>query len=61
VVSDVKKLATDSMSCSFKHYGRNLNVAAHVLAWSSEPNSCTKFFVDVIPDSIRDVLCNDVA
>jgi ribonuclease HI len=59
VVSDIKKLASEFLACSFKHYGHHLNVAAHVLARSSEPNLCN-IFIDVIPDSIRDVLCNDV-
>jgi ribonuclease HI len=60
VVSDIKKLATEFLSCSFKHYGRLLNIPAHTLARSSELNFC-KFYVDVIPDSIREELCNDVS
>jgi hypothetical protein len=60
VVSDIKKLAAKFATCSFKHYGRHMNVAAHTLARSSEPNLCN-FSFDVIPDSIREVLCVDVA
>jgi hypothetical protein len=40
VVSDIKKLATEFLTCSFKHSGRLLNVPAHVLACSSEPKLC---------------------
>ena len=59
-MSGIKKLATEFTSISFKHYGRHLNVAAHVLARISEPKLCN-IYVDVIPeDSIRDVVCNDV-
>ena len=58
VVSDIKKLATGFSTCSFKHCGRTLNVAAHTLARNSEANSCN-ISLNVIPECIRVVLCND--
>jgi hypothetical protein len=60
IVNDIKKLATDFKSCSFKHYGRLLNVPTHVLARSSEAEICN-IYANVIPDAIRDELCIDDA
>jgi hypothetical protein len=59
VVGDIRSLASEFAICSFKHVGRKLNVAAHTLARCSEPSTCNLSF-DVIPDCIREVLCNDV-
>jgi hypothetical protein len=59
VVSDIKQLASGFQSCLFKHFSREVNVVAHVLARSSESESC-KFYFDVVPDVIRKELCNDV-
>jgi hypothetical protein len=47
VVSDIKKLATGFNSCSFIHIGHALNGAAHMLAPTSESESCSKFYFDV--------------
>jgi hypothetical protein len=60
IVGDIKKFATDFRTCSFKHFCRLLNVPAHVLARSSEARLCN-IYVNVIPDAIKNELCNDVA
>jgi hypothetical protein len=54
VVSDILRLASEFTTCTFRHVGRRLNAAARTLARSSEP-SCFNIFVDVVPDSIRDI------
>jgi hypothetical protein len=59
LVGDIKRLASEFSDCSFKHVGRKLNGAEHILARSSELSKCNLSF-DVIPDCIRDVLCSDV-
>jgi hypothetical protein len=59
VVSDIKQLATEFSSVSFKHYGRKQNVPAHVLARRREQDSCNISF-SVAPECIRQELCNDV-
>uniref|UniRef100_A0ACD5ZYS9 Uncharacterized protein n=1 Tax=Avena sativa TaxID=4498 RepID=A0ACD5ZYS9_AVESA len=60
VVGDIKALKMDFQSCLFRFSSRKTNVVAHKLARSSEPLVC-KFSVDVIPEFIREELCNDVA
>jgi hypothetical protein len=57
-VGDILCLASEFTICTFRHVGPRLNVAPHTLARFGEP-SCFNIFVDVIPDSIRDIL-NDV-
>jgi hypothetical protein len=47
VVSDIKQLATGISSCTFNHFGRDVNVAAYLLARSSEPSSCI-FYFDIL-------------
>ena len=59
LVSDIKRLATGFQSGLFKHYERTINVVAHVLALNFESLVCN-ISVDVIPDCIREVLCNGV-
>jgi hypothetical protein len=59
IISDIKFLAADFESCSFKFSSRSSNVVAHKLARSSEPQVCN-ISVSVIPGLIRDELCNDV-
>jgi ribonuclease HI len=58
VVEDIKILASRFISCTVKHYGRKLNVAAHKLARSCEHLVFHEFYV--IPECIREVLCIDV-
>jgi hypothetical protein len=55
-----KSLQQTSGLVLFKHFGRLLDVPAHVPARSSEVKVCN-IYVNVIPDAIRDELCNDVA
>jgi hypothetical protein len=59
LVTDIKTLAVGFNKYSFKHYGHKINVAAHILAHNCE-NSVCNFSFDVIPECIREVLCNDV-
>jgi ribonuclease HI len=59
LVSDIKLLAAKFNTCSFKHYGRKINQAAHILAHSCENSVCNISF-DVIPECIREVLYNDL-
>src|SRR6266540_7098433 len=58
MVGDIKRLAASFSTCSFKHYGRDRNVAAHLLARSS---GCVfrEFSFAVLPECIRKELCND--
>jgi ribonuclease HI len=60
VIADIKTLATDFESCSFKFASRDVNVVAHKLARCSEHLVCN-ISVGVIPGFIRDELCNDVS
>jgi hypothetical protein len=59
VVADIKTLAADFESCSFKFFSRNLNVVAHKLARYAEPMVCN-ISVGVIPELIQKELCNKV-
>jgi hypothetical protein len=59
VIRDIKTLVADFESCIVKFASRNLNVVAHKLARSAEPSFCN-ISVSVIPELIRDELCNDV-
>jgi hypothetical protein len=59
MVGDIKSLATEFSTVSFKHIGRKNNVAAHLLDRSSETTLCF-FSFDVLPVVIRKELCNDV-
>ncbi|KAI4995184.1 hypothetical protein ZWY2020_035087 [Hordeum vulgare] len=59
VVGDIKRLASEFDICSFKHVGRSSNVMAHVLARRSMLSSCN-FYFDVVPECLREELCNDV-
>jgi ribonuclease HI len=58
VIGDIKALKTDFQSCLFRFSSRKTNVVAHKLARSSEPLVC-KISVAVIPELIREELCND--
>jgi hypothetical protein len=58
-VTDIKSLAAGFNTCSFKHYGRKINVAAHILAHSFENSVCNISF-NAIPECIWEVLYNDV-
>jgi ribonuclease HI len=60
VIDDIKILATDFESCSFSFSSRKTNVVAHKLARCSEPLVCN-ISIGVIPEFIRDELCNDVS
>jgi ribonuclease HI len=60
VIGDIKSLATDFESCSFSFSSRNSNVVAHKLARSAESSVCS-ISVGVIPELIREELCNDVS
>jgi hypothetical protein len=53
-------MTADFESCLFKFSNRKTNLVAHKLARSVESCSCT-VSVGVIPEIIRDELCNDVA
>jgi hypothetical protein len=59
VVGDIKSLAAEFSTILFKHIGRKLNIAAHLLARSSESTFCN-FSFDVLPETIRKELCIDV-
>jgi hypothetical protein len=59
VISYIKALARGFETSSFKFASRNLNVVAHRLARSSLLSVCS-ILVVIVPDSIRDVLCNDL-
>jgi ribonuclease HI len=60
VVADIKSLATEFSTVSFKHTSRKNNVAAHLLARSSETTLCI-FSFHVLPVAIRKELCIDVS
>jgi hypothetical protein len=60
VISDIKSMTADFGFCLFKFSNRKTNVVAHKLARSVESCSCT-VSIGVIPEIIRDELCNDVA
>jgi hypothetical protein len=59
VVCDIKSLKTDFESCLFRFSSRKTNVVAHKLARFAEPLVCN-ISVSVIPEFIREELCNDV-
>jgi ribonuclease HI len=59
VIADIKSLASDFVSCTFKFARRELNVVAHKLARSAEPLVCN-ISVGVILDYIQEELCNDI-
>jgi hypothetical protein len=59
IISDIKSLLAGLESCSIKFASRNLNVVAHKLARSAEPSVCN-ISISMIPELIRDELCNDV-
>jgi hypothetical protein len=60
VIGDIKSLATDFESCFFSFYSRTSNVIAHKLTRSIESSVCN-ISVGVIPELIREELCNDVS
>jgi ribonuclease HI len=60
VICDIKSLKSDFESCTFRFSSRSTNVVAHKLARSSVPLFCN-VSVGVIPEFIREELCNDVA
>jgi hypothetical protein len=43
VIADIKKLATEFNSCSFRQFDRTMNVAAHTLACNCEHLACNIF------------------
>jgi hypothetical protein len=59
IVKDIKVLVARFSSATFRHVGRSLNVAAHVLARSCNLAS-VGFISDFPPDCIRKTLCIDV-
>jgi hypothetical protein len=59
IVGDIKSLKTDFESCLFRFSSRKTNVVAHKLARFAEPLVCN-ISVSVIPEFIREELCNDV-
>jgi hypothetical protein len=60
VIGDIKSLATDFETCSFRFSSRNSNVVAHKLARSAK-SLVSNISVGVIPELIREELCNDVS
>jgi hypothetical protein len=60
VVADIKSLKTKFQACIFSFSSRVTNVVAHKLARAAEPLVCN-LSVAVIPELIREELCNDVA
>jgi hypothetical protein len=59
MIHDIRNISNTFTSCSFRHVNRALNVAAHCLAKLSESVICTVWH-GVIPDYIREKLCNDI-
>jgi hypothetical protein len=59
VIHDIRKLADFFTSCFFRHVYRSINVVAHSLAKSSEFSVC-HVWRGVIPDCIREIICNDL-
>jgi ribonuclease HI len=59
VVADIKLLARDFESCSFIFSSCKTNVVAHKLARCAESSICS-ISVGVVPELIREELCNDV-
>jgi ribonuclease HI len=60
VIADIKLLAQDFESCSFTFSSRKTNVVAHKLARCAESSICS-ISVGVVPELIREELCNDVS
>jgi hypothetical protein len=60
LVADIKLLAQDFESCSFIFSSRKTNVVAHKLARCAEPSICS-ISVGVVPELIREELCNNVS
>jgi hypothetical protein len=60
VIGDIKSLATDFESRSFSFSSHRSNVVEHKLAHSAEPSVCN-ISIGVIPELIREELCNDVS
>jgi hypothetical protein len=58
VIQDIKSLALSFQSISFKHVYRGQNVAAHILARSSEFGSVS-VWRGVPPMCIRETICTD--
>jgi hypothetical protein len=58
IVHDIKRLANNFSSVSFRHVGREQNVAAHRLARSCEFYSLS-VWRGVPPDCIRETICID--
>ena len=59
IVDDIKRMFLNFQVCSIKHIFRSANVAAHTLARLCE-NSPRCVSRGVIPDSIREIICNDI-
>jgi hypothetical protein len=61
VVDDIETSMTDFESGLFKFSGRKSNEVEDKLARSVEPSLNCNLWVGVIPELIRDGLCNDVS
>jgi ribonuclease HI len=59
VIQDIRNAAASFLSCYFRHVGRGLNYAANYLAKSSFSSVCS-VWRGVVPDCIRETLCNDL-
>jgi ribonuclease HI len=59
VIQDIKTMATDFESVTFRHVSRLLNETAHILARRAE-TFIFSIFCDGGPECIRVALCNDL-
>jgi hypothetical protein len=59
VIHDIRRLAQDFVSCSFRHVYRGLNIVAHSLTKFSEISLCS-VWRGFTPDCIREAICNDI-
>ena len=58
LVHDIKSRASKFNSCTFTHVNRCCNMAAHVLARSSEYDQGSWWF-NLVPDVIRTIVCTE--
>ena len=58
LVHDIKSRASKFNSCTFTHVNRCCNMAAHVLARSSEYDLGSGWF-NLVPDVIRTIVCTE--
>jgi hypothetical protein len=59
VIHDIRRLAQDFVSYSFRHVYRGLNIVAHSLAKFSEISLCS-VWRGFTPECIREAICNDI-